>query len=106
VVPAASVAATVRLVAEVLTETTHPAHVEALGSAGRAACVVATVTQYWFAPDTVFQLNVGVRAIPVAPSAGLVSTGAVSEVGASVKETETDFGLPIAPAAESEIVPV
>lgn len=93
------------LVAAVTTETTHPGQVESSGSVGSAPGVVATMTQYWFAPETEFQLSVGDRETPVAPSAGLARMGASRSVDASVSETDIVFGLPVAPTAEIEMVP-
>jgi hypothetical protein len=63
--------------------------VVALGSVGKADWLVATISQYRFAPLTEDQLNVGVVEIPVAPLEGPPRDGAGRSVIAAVLKLRT-----------------
>jgi len=69
----------------VVPDTTHPGQLSSDGSVGNAPGLVATVSQYRFAPDTPDQLNVGVVETPVAPSNGKLKPGADSTAVPVVK---------------------
>jgi hypothetical protein len=55
---------------------TQPGQLVALGSVGNADGLVATISQYLFAPETDDQLKVGVVETFVAPLDGLIRVGA------------------------------
>jgi hypothetical protein len=56
----------------------HAEQLVAFGSVGNVEALVATVTQYRFAPLTLDQLNVGFTDIPAAAFDGADNAGAVS----------------------------
>src|SRR2546428_244140 len=73
-----------------------PPHVVAFTFVGSTLALVATVNQYFRAPLTAIQLNVGVVVTPVDPFPGLLKTGAVNNVAraAVVYAHSLDNSLP------------
>jgi hypothetical protein len=68
---------------------TQPGQLVALGCVGNVALLVATVSQYRFAPDTLDQLKLGVVETPVAPLDGEESAGAGNSCAASPAGTQS-----------------
>jgi hypothetical protein len=85
-------------------EITQVPQVDAFGSVGSAAALVATVSQYLFAPETADHVKVGFSPTPVLPSVGAVNAGAGRR--RTVRVTGTVNGELSAPGAEMLITPL